>query len=112
MIPEQAIDKAIEGGWKFPTDIDAVWWMRWEVISLEPSFWQALGEVLGWGWQPFHLCKLNNIERKGLAQHCQFCDGEGRNGLWWKDVALRFYNLVLIGGDTEKFWQEILKNDK
>jgi hypothetical protein len=75
MIPKQAIEKAIEGGWKESLEIDKVveisdlapgnpdfyrvggfalhhadmhWLYPSTEIALDPSFWRSLGKVLGW----------------------------------------------------------------
>lgn len=88
MIPERAINKAIEGGWKLPTDADAAWWMRWEVIALDRSFWKALGRALGWG-------EASPIEAFPEAQ--------------WFSEATVFVQMVLEGSDMEKeFWSKII----
>lgn len=97
MISERAIEKAIEGGWlprgmkpkkKFEFEIDKhvvffdkvnVWRMSFEAIALDPSFWQSFGEMRGW------------TKTKWLAH------------------ALGFSHCLLTEGDTEKFWDELLK---
>lgn len=98
MIPKQAIEKAIEGGWK------PAWHKRGDndqltaeyvadaphETALDPSFWQALARSLAWN-SP--TAKFTDI---------------GSNSRWVK-TAHHFYDLVLTGGDTEKFWEEILQ---
>ena len=59
-------------------------------IALDPSFWQSLGKTLGW------------------EKCAEGCEGDCKVGVW-KKKARRFYDLILTGGDTEKFWDELLK---
>lgn len=59
MIPKQAIEKAIEGGWKNSENI----YPHWSVIAFDKTFWQALGKALGWeelDWIPYgqHFAKV------------------------------------------------------
>lgn len=107
MIPKQAIEKAIEGGWspKYGHHSDLVdsngEWIGVEnsrvvsyaEIALDPTFWQALGKVLGW----VRLTKVDeNPTRRAAVPTCN-------------EYAHRFYDLILTSGDTDKFWDEILK---
>lgn len=97
MIPREAISRAVEGGWKPPyeesyankweIENDGIWtydgeslgeWHIWQQIALDPSFWQALGG------------RLPKI-------------GED-----WLLYALRFSTLILTGGSTDEFWDELL----
>ena len=115
-IPKPAIEKAIERGWKIPGDVRMQElgrvgnvnkttasfhvWLGSEketvgvvscplsAIALDPTFWQALGKALGWG--DSHSDALGRAE--------------------WRLNAWRFYDLIFSGGDTEKFWQELLAN--
>ena len=112
MIPKQAVDKAIEGGWTLKAgrldnhrpekenyldeenqtfhhkgiQIDA------RLIVLDPSFWQALGKALGW--------KSNHSR----YDKCPYC-----SEIPWKEHAKAFFNLLLTNSDTTPFWEEILK---
>jgi hypothetical protein len=61
----------------------------WQEIALDPSFWQALGKALGW-----------NVTGRQLAMNSK------PN---WQIWATRFYDLILTGGDTEKFWADLLQ---
>jgi hypothetical protein len=49
----------------------------------DPSFWQCLGKALGWG-------------------------GNAKGGVWSQE-AIRFYKIILTGGNVEQFWNELLK---
>jgi hypothetical protein len=119
MIPKQAIEKAISGGWKPPlfrdaenlqwriseevagvefwVDEDEVYTVMFAEIALDPSFWQALGKALGWP------------EKYEWAQTDDFGDCIELSEISWIYQADRFYHLILTGGDTEKFWAELLK---
>jgi len=94
MIPKQVIEKAIEAGWPVErwggaVAYDCIVRDVWECVALIPSFWQALGKALGWS------------DKK---------DHEGIGGYYpeWQYHAQCFYDLVLTGGDTKKFWEEVL----
>lgn len=112
MIPQQAITKAIEGGWKPKnTEItgnclpvgngwsfvqlrssleDARFFVVFSDIALDPTFWQALGKALGWKeWKTTALIY---------------------DELTWYYQGRRFCYLILTGGDTEKFWADLLSN--
>lgn len=51
----------------------------WQSIALDPEFWQALGKSLGW-----------------------------KSDLAWLHEGQRFCSLVLVGGNIEAFWNELL----
>lgn len=108
MIPKKVLELACEGGWELrggfvPTGVTALptgnpsfslrfedpdtkkpWHesVGWEEIALDPAFWQALGKQLGWA--PMGEATVE----KGS----------------WFSYAHGFYDLILTGGDTEKFW--------
>lgn len=109
-IPKEAIEKAIEGGWcknygngkppfKHGVGRDAVTILYNEggpiqtyyyaQIALDPTFWQALGKSCGWD------------KNASVYSHTTMTQ--------WQQAAMQFYDLILTGGDTEKFWAEILK---
>lgn len=101
MIPNEALEKAIEGGWlgvDLPSSSMFVWsesryGANYEhagacAIALDPSFWQSLAKALE--WQEWN-------ENWGV-------DGKGYVH------AMRFYDLILTGGDTDKFWRDLLDN--
>lgn len=51
-----------------------------ERIVLDPKFWQALGKALGW---------KNYVIPE------------------WHQYAHQYFDLILTGGDREKFWEEL-----
>jgi hypothetical protein len=89
----EAIKLAIEkGGYK---TVSEEHWKQYgvkEFIILDPLFWQALGKALGWN------------ETDKLAHDLHSPDIEP---LWYL-FAMEYFDLVLTGGDTEKFWKELL----
>lgn len=59
----------------------------WRIPALDPLFWQVLGKALGWVDAAY-------------------------NPNAWQWNARRYFDLVLTGGDTSKFWKELLtQND-
>lgn len=104
MIPKQAIEKAIEGGWKNSeyewatshVQDAVVVELAARLIALDRTFWQALGKALGW----------NEANGKVGAYH-SFVDGKIVDE-YWMLTAHRFYDLILTGGDTETYWDELL----
>lgn len=68
---------------------------------LNPLFWQSLGKALGWdeiidyeSW----FTKLSSIEM------------EYWNGKYiWRYYADMYFDLLMAGRDTGKFWQDLLK---
>jgi hypothetical protein len=90
----EAIKLAIKDGYNFSQyDVD-IGNFHEEVISRDPLFWQALGKALGWKVDKDDTC-INN--------ECFYCKP-------WLKHAHRYLDIVLIGGDTEKFWKELLTN--
>ena len=112
MITDRAIEKAIEGGWKPHGRTIDNWQYQakngcllasleeeagvvefwWQQIALDTSFWQALEKNVGWGASGISGARANGVEM-----------------LAWQALAHRFYDLILTGGDMEKFWADLLK---
>lgn len=93
MIPTQAIEKAIEGGWiSLDPETDA---KNWQKTALSRSFWQSLGKATG-------------NDSKNLYVYTSFTNNKEVEG-WWQWAMHRFLDtLILTGGDTEAFWEELL----
>lgn len=105
MIPKSIILKAIEGGWRkdeqpnIEVNNDGLWvefrgggdtrTLHESDIALDPFFWRALGKVLEW--------RIVGPTKKDNDHNPE-----------WYYQALEFYDLILTGGDTKKFWEEIL----
>lgn len=118
MIPREAIERAIKGGWEpceftpitevktnegptgNPNSEATFCWLRnvegegcgfpIAEIALDPSFWQSLGKSLGW------------------TEKEEFFFKEDRWTKGWHNEALKFYDLILTGRSTDEFWKEIL----
>lgn len=95
---KQAIQKAIEGGYKMrrtargvsetePTARDLG--RHWRSLVLDPLFWQSLGKALGW-----------TIE----AEDSIWKDQEE-----WKMAWHRFLDHLTAGKDPEEFFTNLLK---
>lgn len=127
MIPKRATDLAIEGGWTpvewedlvvlLPRSFGRAGLEPWveSYIVLDPTFWQALSKALGWGEGKY----ATRVERRTRAypmavfpQSDVFIFSQyATRDIFdvWRFNAHRLYDLILTGGDTEKFWEEILK---
>ena len=87
MTVQEAIEKAIEGGWNEGIDLDysvkemgkngfpEIAKAIEQTAFLDPSFWQSLGKVLGWVATSLH----------------EHSAGESCNGFWAKDVKGSIY---------------------
>jgi hypothetical protein len=62
-------------------------------VMTDPLFWQALGKALGWSKE---LYKDNPFDGTAIWQT-------------WQYHAHQYFDLVLTGGDTEKFWKSLIK---
>lgn len=95
-IPKEAIACAIEGGWHFKRHANQ-WileqaeekekgslYATYDDAALDPEFWQAVTR-----------------EKEVILQN-------GPHGNIPHYYAMRFYDLILTGGDTEVFWKELL----
>lgn len=91
MIPKEIISKAVRGGWQ-PPNLEL---QHEAVFVLDPAFWQALGKALGW-WDDIGQIP-SKMPKRRIDQDP------------WNYHAHRFYDLILTGGDTEKFWADLLK---
>jgi hypothetical protein len=117
MIPREAIEKAIEGGWKESMEVDKVvvtpppffgnpdftqigivvlhhadqyWIISLAEVALDPAFWRALGKALGW-----------EDDEQGVFRAAYSL-------YMWHFHARTFCDTILTGGDTKKFWDDIL----
>lgn len=118
MIPRQAIQKAIQGGYggRFDSPEIILASHSQYQLALSAPFWQALSKVLGWPeYAPIcHRC--NNIRKERYDLSCSpdgQCDLTGYdNSLIWNMYAHRFYDLILTGDDTDAFWEQFLTDKK
>lgn len=79
---KDAIQKAIEGGWKYnySKDIYCLW--------LDPLFWQALGKQQGW------------------SEETDFSDIYDKE---WTYNLHQFIDHTIEGGEIEDFFKELIK---
>lgn len=64
-------------------------------IILDPLFWQSLGKALGWKEPKFGIA----IDRLPNFSYPKA----------WLPYAHKYFDLALTDGDTETFWQSLLK---
>lgn len=132
MIPKAAIEKAIEGGWSHASILEGSEWkvghgmmlvrtpwpsekfpdrkarqkISLSAIALNPTFWQALVKM------PMNCPKVWKGKRcsAGEIRKCSTCGRGyvGQSRYSWLPLAKRFAFLILTGGDTQKFWDELL----
>lgn len=136
MIPKQATEKAVEGGWKSYGGSKPLGEVQ-ELIALDATFWQALGKAFGWGKEwgnesnpeiidyriefRSYLMKVpDDSDRTGIEGQIEHQRKVNISALRLEQQlkamvrnpanfhAFRFYDLILTGGDTEKFWAELL----
>lgn len=105
----KAIKLAIEkGGYKYGHGVDGDYetdgWSYQEIIDeardkviLDPLFWQALGKALGWREKKTGLLFRDLPEQANTIESCL-------------PYAHLYFDLILTGGDTEKFWKDLLNN--
>lgn len=98
----EAIKLAIEkGGYDIhASNIVPDRYLELEIVQ-DSKFWQALGKALGWKDKVVVGIKKGEPDRKGKVLHFEY------NGEWLQE-ALHYHELLLTGGDTEKFWKELL----
>lgn len=70
-----------------------------DVSVLDPLFWQALGKALGWKKRLTNKWLIHNLEI-------------GKNEETWRFYAHQYFDLVLTGGNTDKFFKELLTTNK
>jgi hypothetical protein len=90
----EAIDLAIKGGYDAHFD-RPIGIKDLRTCVLRPEFWQALGKALGWD--------DGDHTDEGYAFSEYY---------WmWQYKAHKYFDLLLTGGETEKFWQDLLKQN-
>ncbi len=100
-LQHEAYELAIQKGGYNP---DHERYKFFETIILDPLFWQALGKALGWDIAVCEHCGKCWRRKEKCAIYQEF------GGVLepWLYHALRYYELNLTGGDTEKFWKKFL----
>jgi hypothetical protein len=115
----QAIKLAKEYGWEGVTFWNCETSKDYEHAIIDPLFWQALGKALGQDDMVVCTIKppLNRFIRQLQRLGFTYDRIEGWKDVeelmeitetWWKHHAHQYLDLVLTGGDTEKFWKELL----
>jgi len=103
-IPEKALELARQGGWDV-TDGHGYF----EAIALDKDFWIGLSKALG--WEKKMVVRVGAVIGNFVGGD-KFVGEEMGFGMDYFNpeiyYAHRFYDLILTGGDTEKFWEEIL----
>lgn len=109
---KQAIEKAIEGGWKSKINLNGIPltnknWEAQMVMAggfaiawfLDPLFWQALGKSIGWD-------KINEQKAQTISKSGGISSNFGYHTLhqWY-----RFIDHLSKGKDTESFFNELFK---
>lgn len=100
MTIEQAIQKAIEGGYSFQNELyskdpTAKYFISKEALYkafLDPLFWQALGKSLGWEEKD---CTCN-----GYSSQCR-CEPE------WYTQCEEFWHVIMHGGTIESYFETL-----
>lgn len=114
MIPAHIIEKAVEGGWSGVSLEEKGKWVGgrvegiehyWHSIALDPSFWQSLGKVLGWTKNICTDCLTPYVDKTSCTCGMSYPPLDDT----WHLHAMRFYDLILTGGDTDAFWEELLE---
>ena len=106
---EQAIKKAIEGGWKKGFDIrfeyrcvltdepNSEGAIQYEEIFLDPSFWQSVGKSMGWDAADQQQWANNNGRKWFLAVKAPY----------WLFQMLQFTRHLAEGKTAESFFAEL-----
>lgn len=109
---KQAIQKAIEGGWKYPRWFEHGYhticvdtytadqlFNRW--VLLDPFFWQCLGKSLG---------KIPDVHLEPLCRHKLFDGSDYQESVsWWIVQMHRFVGHIVEGKDAESFFKKLLE---
>jgi len=89
-----------------------------DALTLDPLFWQALGKALGWkkyvwlSYPNYHYGHHSNVDftdDEEWGPPTEFTDTPfATRYITSQYYAHQYFDLVLTGGDTEKFWKELL----
>lgn len=111
---EKAIQKAIEGGYKFhfftgeaiqkfPDGTFAPALFSKEL--LDPEFWKCLGKVLG--WEKHHCLSGCGCEDEPVPGHEGSCAWSGTGD--WQDKWHDFIDHLSDGGNVDDFFNNLIK---
>lgn len=119
MTIQDAIEKAIEGGYKIQERVGGSksQWELWYVqtqIFLDPSFWQSLGKTMGWDEEKRCIFCGNEVgkEMRGDGNEKYYwCPKEERGTALKKETWLyywhRFIDHLAIGRAAEEFFEKL-----
>lgn len=93
------------------------------VFALDPVFWKSLGKALKWQEEKFKLGdfvtirigngfvtgKVTSIEKNEAKVHLTHGGYMNIPVLEWLYNANQYFELLLTGGNTDKFWKELIK---
>lgn len=96
MTIEQAIEKSIEGGYKWNGGPRECSWGHYDHAFLDPLFWQSLGKALGWA-----------EEVKVIHSHPVESDIVREKTEGWKWEWHRFIDHLAEGKDAESFFESL-----
>lgn len=102
---KEAIQKAIEGGYKAPYDWDDISWQgenaRKQTL-LDPLFWSSLGRALGWSTSCYHRDENNTWKEYRHVAKCNI------GSAWWEIHWYWFIDHLIAGKDPDEFFTVLL----
>ena len=79
-------------------------------LICDPLFWQSLGKALGWIEDATAPDEIENGLPDWAKGGTLELIGPDLKTPMWKYAAHQYFDLVLTGGDTEKFCKDLIKN--
>ena len=76
---------------------------QWEKDFIHPSFWECLSKALGW-----RVRARDQFHNEMLEYEFQYQGAVMEYS--WEYVAKKFYDIILTGGSTDEFWNDLLAN--
>ena len=121
-ILQDILELAFQGGYPYRDDPDGNPYTEEDHyrIVCSQEFWVSLGKALGWekSTVTFKVKKkeISAVSRKGTIYYTRDAHTitrPVRNAkMKWKRIAREFFDLLLTGGDTEKFWADLISDKK
>lgn len=96
MTIQEAIEKATEGGYKYPSVCENRSCCETEAI-LQPIFWQSLGKAMGWGVS----------EEEDIVYYWMSVDDDERISKKWRNEMHHFIDHIANGETSESFFQQL-----
>lgn len=116
MTIQQAIEKAIEGGWDKDSCVNAMAPPSWNFSKamLDPLFWHSLGKAMGWKNETCRKCWMTRDGKsKNFKDYCYCTDPDITPNTppdfipTWKFQWNRFIDKLANGGTAEQFFEEL-----